>query len=107
LIYWKNTLKWIKNYATIICLLTYILIQGLHHGAKSANIWIYHMYQSKCTRQKRLQKYMKFWRSKLARLNNMFDTNIKENNKVVESPLIISKVMCITTHLGWEHSWFN
>jgi hypothetical protein len=40
----------------------------------------------------------------LARLNNMFDTNIKENNKVVESPLIISKVMCITTHLGWEHS---
>ena len=42
------------------------------------------MYQSKCTRQKRLQRYMKFWRSRLARLNNMFDTYIKENYKVVE-----------------------
>jgi hypothetical protein len=29
-----------------IYLLTYILIQGLHHGTKSANIWIYHMFQA-------------------------------------------------------------
>jgi hypothetical protein len=42
------------------------------------------MYQSKHTRQKSLRKYMKHWRSKLARLNSMFDTYIKENYKVVE-----------------------
>jgi len=42
------------------------------------------MYQSKHTRQKILQKYMKFWKSRLARLNNMFDSYIKENYKVME-----------------------
>ena len=42
------------------------------------------MYQSKHTRQKSLKKYMKFWKSRLARLNNMFDSNIKENYKVME-----------------------
>ena len=57
----------------------YILIQGLYHGAKLANIWVFHMYHSKHTRQKSLQKYMKFWKSRLARLNNMFDSYIKEN----------------------------
>jgi hypothetical protein len=40
------------------------------------------MYQSKHTRQKSLQKYMKFWKSRLARLNSMFDSYIKENYKV-------------------------
>jgi hypothetical protein len=73
-----------KYYTTITYLLTYILIQGLHHGARSVNIWIYYMYQSKHTRQKSLQKYMKFWKSRLARLNNMFDSCIKENYKVVD-----------------------
>jgi len=77
-------LKWIKNYATNIYLLTYILIQGLHHGAKSANNWIDHTFQGKPNRLESLKKYMKFWRSKLARLNNMFDTYIKENYKVVK-----------------------
>jgi hypothetical protein len=42
------------------------------------------MYQSKHTRQKSLKKYMKFWRSKLARLNSVFDSYIKENFKVVD-----------------------
>jgi len=42
------------------------------------------MYESKHTRQKSLHKYMKSWRSGLARLNNMFDSYIKENYKVVE-----------------------
>ena len=60
------------------------MIQGFFHVTKSANIWIYHMYQSKHTRQKSLQKYMKFWKSRLARLNNMFDSYIKENYKVVD-----------------------
>jgi len=42
------------------------------------------MYQNKHTRQKSLQKYMKFWKSRLARLINIFDSYIKENYKVVE-----------------------
>jgi hypothetical protein len=77
-------MKWMKYYTTITYLLTYILIQGIYHGTISAKIWIYYMYQSKHTRQKSLQKYMKFWKSRLARLNNMFDSYIKENYKVVD-----------------------
>jgi hypothetical protein len=50
----------------------------------STGAWIYHMYINKHTRQKRLRKYMKSWRSRLARLNDMFDTYIKENYKVVD-----------------------
>jgi predicted glycosyltransferase involved in capsule biosynthesis len=73
-----------KHFTTLTYLLFHILIQGLYHGAKSANIWIYHMYHSKHTRQKSLQKYMKFWKPRLPRLNNMFDSYIKENYKVVE-----------------------
>jgi hypothetical protein len=42
------------------------------------------MYINKHTRQKSLKKYLKSWRSRLARLNDMFDTYIKENYKVVE-----------------------
>jgi hypothetical protein len=42
------------------------------------------MYINKHTRQKSLKKYMKSWRSRLARLNDMFDTYIKENYKVVD-----------------------
>jgi hypothetical protein len=41
-------------------------------------------YRNKHTRQKSLKKYMKFWRSKLARLNQRFDTYTKENYKVVD-----------------------
>jgi hypothetical protein len=41
------------------------------------------MYQSKHTRQKSLQRHLKYWRSKLARLNSTFDIYIKENYKVV------------------------
>ena len=77
-------MKRIRYYITIAIVLTYILIQGIKHGGKSASIWIYHMYQNKHTRQKSLKKYMKFWRSKLARLNSMFDSYIKENYKVVD-----------------------
>jgi hypothetical protein len=50
----------------------------------STRAWIYHMYINKHTRQKSLKKYMKSWRSRLARLNDMFDSYIKENYKVVE-----------------------
>jgi len=42
------------------------------------------MYLGKHTRQKSLQRYLKYWRSKLARLNSQFDTYIKENYKVVD-----------------------
>jgi hypothetical protein len=42
------------------------------------------MYINKHTRQKSLRKYMKSWRSRLARLNDMFDTYIKENYMVVD-----------------------
>jgi hypothetical protein len=84
LIYWKQQLKWLKYYATITYLLTYILLQGLQHGARAAKIWICYSYQSKHTRQKSLRKYMKFWKSRLAKLNNMFDSYIKENYKVVD-----------------------
>ncbi len=41
-------------------------------------------YINKHTRQKSLKKYLKSWRSRLARLNDMFDTYIKENYKVVD-----------------------
>jgi len=84
LIYWKQLLKWMEYYTTIRYLLTYILIQGLYHGTRSEKIWIYYMYQSKHTRQKSLQKRMKFWKSRLARLNNMFDSYFKENYKLVD-----------------------
>jgi hypothetical protein len=50
----------------------------------STKAWVYHMYINKQTRQKSLKKYMKSWRSRLARLNDMFDSYIKENYKVVE-----------------------
>jgi hypothetical protein len=60
------------------------MIQGLYYGMISTKAWIYHMYINKHTRQKSLKKYLKSWRSRLARLNNMFDTYIKENYKVVE-----------------------
>jgi hypothetical protein len=51
---------------------------------KSTRTWIYHTYINKHTRQKSLKKYMKSWRSRLARLNDMFDSYIKENYKVVD-----------------------
>ena len=50
----------------------------------STKAWIYHMYINKHTRQKSLKKYLKSWRSRLASLNDMFDTYIKENYKVVD-----------------------
>jgi hypothetical protein len=83
LIYWKQIGNWIRNYFAAVYILTYIMIQGLHHGMTSIKAWIYHMYNNKHTRQKSLKKYMKSWRSQLARLNDMFDTYIKENYKVV------------------------
>jgi hypothetical protein len=58
--------------------------QGLYDGMISTTTWIYHMYNNKHTRQKRLKQYMKSWRSRLARLNDKFDTYIKENYKVVD-----------------------
>jgi transposase InsO family protein len=60
------------------------MIQVLYHGVISTKLWIYHMYNNKHTRQKSLKKYMKSWRSRLARLNDKFDTYIKENYKVVD-----------------------
>ena len=60
------------------------MIQALYHGVISTKLWIYHMYNNKHTRQKSLKKYMKSWRSRLARLNDKFDTYIKENYKVVD-----------------------
>ena len=42
------------------------------------------MCQNKHTRQKSLRKYMRCWRSRLARLKNMFDSYIKDNYKVVD-----------------------
>jgi len=60
------------------------MIQGLYYGMISTKAWIYHMYINKHTRQKSLKKYLKSWRSRLARLNDMFDTYIKENYKVVD-----------------------
>jgi hypothetical protein len=60
------------------------MIQGLYHGMISTRTWIYHMYINKHTRQTSLKKYMKSWRSVLARLNDIFDSYIKESYKVVE-----------------------
>ena len=84
LIYWKQLMKLITYKATITILLIYILMQGIYHAARSATIWIYYMCQNKHTRQKSLRMYMRCWRSRLARLNNMFDSYIKENYKVVD-----------------------
>jgi hypothetical protein len=61
--------------------------KGLYHGMISTKAWIYHMYINKHTRQKSLKKYLKSWRSRLARLNDMFDTYIKENYKVVDDQI--------------------
>jgi hypothetical protein len=83
LIYWKQIGIWIRNYFAEVYILTYILIKRLYHGMTSTRAWIYHMYINKHTGQKSLKKYMKSWRSRLARLNDMFDTYIKENYKVV------------------------
>jgi hypothetical protein len=47
-------------------------------------LWITSMYQSKHTRQKSLKRYMKYWRSKLARLNERFNSDIKQHYKVVD-----------------------
>jgi hypothetical protein len=60
------------------------MMQGLYHGITSTRAWIYYMYINKHTRQKSLKKYMKSWISRLARLNDMFDTYIKESYKVVD-----------------------
>jgi hypothetical protein len=84
LIYWKQIGNWIRNYFAAVYILTYILIQGLYHGMTSTRAQIYQIYINKHTRQKSLKKYMKSWRSRLARLNDMFDTYIKENYKVVD-----------------------
>ncbi|MFN9982452.1 MAG: hypothetical protein ACK53Y_21170, partial [bacterium] len=84
LIYWKQIGIWIRNDFAAVYILTYILIQGLYHGMTSTRAWIYCMYINRHTHQKSLKKYMKSWRSRLARLNGMFDTYIKENYKVVD-----------------------
>jgi hypothetical protein len=84
LMYWKQIENWIRNYFTAVYILTYILIEELYHGMRSTRAWFYHMYNNKHTRQKSLKMYMKSWRSRLARLYDMFDTYIKENYKVVE-----------------------
>jgi hypothetical protein len=84
LIYWRKFGIWIRNYIAAAYILTFILIQGSYHGISSTRAWIYHMYIKKHTKQKSLKKYMKSWRSRLARLNDMFDTYIKENYKVVD-----------------------
>jgi hypothetical protein len=100
LIYWKQLKKWITYKATITILLIYILMQGIYHGARSATVWIYYMCQNKHTRQKSLRKYMRCWRSRLARLNNMFDSYIKENYKVVDYHV---KALSLREHcLTWK-----
>jgi hypothetical protein len=81
---WKQIRNWIRDYFTAVYILTYIMIQGLYHGMMSTKAWIYHRYINKHTRQKSLKKYLKSWRSRLARLNEMFDTYIKENYKVLD-----------------------
>jgi hypothetical protein len=40
--------------------------------------------KNKHTRQKSLKRYMKYWRSKLARLNERFNNYIKKHYKVVD-----------------------
>jgi hypothetical protein len=64
------------------------------------------MCQSKHTRQKSLQKYTKFWRSGLARLNNMFDSYIKENYKVVDYHVKTPSLREL--NLTWRpHGYYN
>jgi len=62
--------------------------------------WIISIYKNKHTRQKSLKKYMKFWRSKLARLNQRFDTYIKENYKVVDYE--VKKPLPRMSNLTWK-----
>jgi hypothetical protein len=60
--------------------------------------WIASMYQNKHTRQKSLRRYMKFWRSKLARLNEKFNNYIKQHYKVVDYEVKkpSQRITCIT-----------
>jgi hypothetical protein len=46
--------------------------------------WITSMYRNKHARQKSLKGYMKYWRSKLARLNERFNNDLKQHYKVVD-----------------------
>jgi len=58
--------------------------------------WITSMYRSKHTRQESLKRYMKYWRSKLARFNNY----IKQHYKVVVYE--VKKPSQRMTYLTWK-----
>jgi len=67
-----------------ILLMYYLFMQNLQESKKHIISWITRIYNSKYFRKKILHKFLKYWRSRLARLNKKFDTYIKENYKVVD-----------------------
>ncbi len=62
--------------------------------------WITSMYHNRHTRQKSLKRYMKYWRSKLVRLNETFSSYIKDHYKVVDYG--VRKPSLRVTDLTWR-----
>jgi hypothetical protein len=58
------------------------------------------MYHNRHTRQKSLKRYMKYWRSKLAHLNEKFSSYIKDHYKVVDYE--VKKPSLRVTDLTWR-----
>jgi len=65
-------------------LIYYMSMKWIQVSTRGVLPWIANMYQNKHTRQKSLKRYMKYWRSKLARLNERFNNYIKKHYKVVD-----------------------
>jgi len=78
---------------------TLLLMQELFTIVKRDYNWTHHNKALRYT-TKSIKKYMKCWRSKLARLNKVFDTYIKENYKVQE--YAIKKLTQRRLHLTWR-----
>jgi hypothetical protein len=67
-----------------LLLLYYISVRWIQVSIRGMIPWITSMYRNKRTRQKSLRRYMKYWRYKLARLNEKFNNYIKQQYKVVD-----------------------
>ncbi len=75
-------------------------MEMLYESKRGLIQWITSMYHNRHTRQKSLKRYMKFWRSKLACLNEKFSNYIKNHYKVVDYE--VKKPSLRVTDLTWR-----
>ena len=78
----------------------YISMRWIQLSIRGMIPWITSMYRSRHTRQKSLKRYMKYWRSKLARLNERFNNYIKQHYKVVDYE--VKKPSQRITEITWK-----